>query len=99
MIKDRTEDAIKKGIKLSSTYQLPLVRIPTVTSDFNDTKSGACQPDTKFSTPVKPSRLINTDYTQCDSEVSRKSSGRIHPFSAFDSPMQESNFEPNQNTA
>ena len=96
VVKDRAEDAFKKGIKPPSTSQLPLVRIPTVSSDFKDAKTGVCQPDFNFSTPEKTSRLIDADYTRCDSEVSLKSSGGIHPYDVFDTPMMENDSKTNQ---
>ena len=92
IIKDKNAQLTKNGSVSSPIEQLPLVRIPTVKSDYMQK-----QPDRNFVNLSSAMPLTMTPFTQCDSEPSRKSSGHIETFDHFETGPQESHSESDEN--
>ena len=97
IIKDKNTQLAKNGSNSSPTDQLPLVRIPTVKSDFRPGVTN--QADSRFGNLSHPTAFTLTPSTECDSQVSRKSSGVIDTFDHFETGPQQSLSETLENVS
>ena len=97
IIKDKNTQLTKNGSNSSPTDQLPLVRIPTVKSDFRPGVTN--QADSRFGNLSHPTAFTLTPSTECESQVSRKSSGVIDTFDHFETGPQQSLSETLENVS
>ena len=97
IIKDKNTQLAKNGSNSSPTDQLPLVRIPTVKSDFRPGVTN--QADSRFGNLSHPTAFTLTPSTECESQVSRKSSGVIDTFDHFETGPQQSLSETLENVS
>ena len=88
IIKDKNAQLTKNGSVSSPIEQLPLVRIPTVKSDYRPNQT--YQSNSGFGNLSSPRPLTLTPFTECDSQPSRKSSGVIETFDHFGTGPQQS---------
>ena len=88
IIKDKNAQLTENGSVSSPIEQLPLVRIPTVKSDYRPNQT--YQSDCQFGNLSSPRPLTLTPSTECDSQPSRKSSGVIETFDHFGTGPQQS---------